>query len=43
VVKIDKGIRRPQLALQLLASDNFARVLEQADQNLKRLFLQSDL
>jgi hypothetical protein len=43
VVKIDKGIRRPQFAPQLLASDYFARVLQQSDQNLKGLFLQSDL
>ena len=43
MIEIDKGVGGPNLRSQLLASDYFARVLQQSDQNLKGLFLQSDL
>jgi hypothetical protein len=37
------GPSRPQLFLQLISADDFARTLQQHDKNLHRLALQPDL
>jgi hypothetical protein len=41
-VKIDHDAGRPEALLQLLTSDDLARVLDQSHENLKGLFLELD-
>ena len=43
MVEIDECVGGPQRLAQLLASDEIALVLEEQEQQLKRLFLQRDL
>ena len=38
VVKIDKRVSRPQAVAQFFARHNFARLLQQDDENLEGLF-----
>jgi hypothetical protein len=42
VVEIDEGVRRPKFFLKLLASYDLAGMLEQHDQDLEGLFLQTN-
>jgi len=42
VLEINEGIGRPELSLQLVASDQLARPPNQQRKNLKRLLLQPD-
>ena len=42
VVKIDKGIAGPKAIAQFFSCDNFARLLQQHDQNLERLLWKFD-
>jgi hypothetical protein len=43
VIKVDKGVRRPELAAQLLSRNQFSRPFQQSRQHLKGLFLESYL
>jgi hypothetical protein len=40
VIEVDEGIRRPELAAQFLASNQFSRSFKQSRQYLQRLFLE---
>src|SRR5580698_815527 len=43
MLKIHKGVRRPELAMKLFASNELSGVLEETHQNLDRLPFQPDL
>ena len=40
MVKVDEGVRWPELAAQFFSADNFSRPLKQRRQHLKGLFLE---
>ena len=40
MIKVDKGVRRPELIAQFLSGNQFSRMFQQSGQHLKRLFLE---
>src|SRR5207253_11140560 len=42
VIEVDECVGRPQLLTQLVAGDDFSRMLPQVSEHLKRLLLQAD-
>jgi hypothetical protein len=43
MIEIDESVGRPKLLAQIFAGDNFSRPLNKVREELKWLFLQSDL